>query len=411
MNELLTVVVTVHNTEAYVGQCVESIIKQTYTPLEIILVDDGSTDDSDKICDTLATLDSRIQVIHQEQQGAAAARKAGIQAATGEYIHFVDDDDWLKPNMEAVMMNGLTKNDADVIVCGYLDYVGDHVYRRAPGQIKPGVYDRKAMIRDVFPYMMLPYPRTYSGAGLQIPLWMKVFRTSIAYDAVMRVDPSIKKHNDLACVYEAIYNANRMVIISDNLYHHRRGRKNSITKRFLPDLYSVIEALMNHMLSGPLAEDLLIAKQLPKLFTINIAYSESTNGRGQRSIEEMQVRMRIRQRIKDLARQFTQASRNAQSTAQSVGTRRPKPKARPYHPAQPSAKVQSGVQTQPQYASRKRVTRHVQRPARSIPHKLQRNERAAVPSHPRQHPAVQRSKRKPPISIRVVKSGKRGRDS
>ncbi|MBE5873478.1 MAG: glycosyltransferase [Lachnospiraceae bacterium] len=119
MSGKISVIVPVYNVEKYLEQCVDSILCQTYDNLELILVDDGSKDGSGQICDCYAERDSRIRVIHQENKGISAARNVGLDVATGEYIAFVDSDDFIKPEMYEVMIGAIAENDADIVLCNY----------------------------------------------------------------------------------------------------------------------------------------------------------------------------------------------------------------------------------------------------------------------------------------------------
>lgn len=116
---MISVIIPVYNTNVYLRQCVESVIAQTYKKLEIILVDDGSTDDSGTLCDHLAARDERIKVIHQPNGGAGAARNTGIKAAKGEFVAFVDSDDWIDPEMLEYMREKLRRTGSDIAVCGF----------------------------------------------------------------------------------------------------------------------------------------------------------------------------------------------------------------------------------------------------------------------------------------------------
>ena len=107
MNELISVIVPVYNVESYLSRCVDSIVEQTYHDLEIILVDDGSTDGSPQICDDYATKDSRIKVIHKKNGGEGDARNCGVVSSHGEYMSFVDSDDWLTPNAIEVLYHSM----------------------------------------------------------------------------------------------------------------------------------------------------------------------------------------------------------------------------------------------------------------------------------------------------------------
>ena len=117
---LISVIVPIYNTEKYLKKCLDSIINQTYKNLQIILIDDGSGDNSGEICDEYATKDSRIQVIHKQNAGVTAARNDGLDMATGDYIGFVDSDDWIEPNMYEEMMANLIKTGADFVHTGFI---------------------------------------------------------------------------------------------------------------------------------------------------------------------------------------------------------------------------------------------------------------------------------------------------
>ena len=116
MNPLVSVIIPVYNVSPYLRESLDSVISQTYTNLEIIAVDDGSTDDSGRICDEYAEKDTRIKVIHQANRGLSAARNAGLNAMTGEYVAFLDSDDALYPEMVECMVKGMEKNAADIAV-------------------------------------------------------------------------------------------------------------------------------------------------------------------------------------------------------------------------------------------------------------------------------------------------------
>ena len=120
VDSLVTVVVPVYKTKEYLEQCVQSLRSQSYSNLEIILVDDGSPDDCPALCDTLATQDTRIRIIHKENEGAAFARKAGLDAASGQYVLFVDSDDWLDTDAVASCVKIAQRDSADCVMFGYI---------------------------------------------------------------------------------------------------------------------------------------------------------------------------------------------------------------------------------------------------------------------------------------------------
>lgn len=124
-NPLISVIVPVYNVAAYLPRCVDSILAQSYANLQIILVDDGSSDDSGKICEEYAKKDTRIQVIHQKNGGLSSARNAGLDASKGQYIGFVDSDDWIEPEMYAKMLALMECNAAQLVCAGRYDVDGD----------------------------------------------------------------------------------------------------------------------------------------------------------------------------------------------------------------------------------------------------------------------------------------------
>lgn len=120
MEDLISVIVPIYKVEKYLSKCVESIIAQTYINLEIILVDDGSPDECGKICDVFASKDSRIKVVHKENGGLSDARNAGIKSAHGEYLLFVDSDDYIAPNMVELLYKSVVENKSDMALCSLL---------------------------------------------------------------------------------------------------------------------------------------------------------------------------------------------------------------------------------------------------------------------------------------------------
>ena len=119
MNKLISIIIPIYNTETFLRQCVDSVINQTYKNLEIILVDDGSTDNSGKICDEYALKDNRIKVIHKKNGGVSSARNAGLDIAKGDYIGFVDSDDFIEKDMYESLLNTIIRTKSQVVVCNW----------------------------------------------------------------------------------------------------------------------------------------------------------------------------------------------------------------------------------------------------------------------------------------------------
>ena len=138
---LLSVIVPCYNVEKYVGKCISSIVGQAYSNLEILLIDDGSTDSTGMICDTWQEKDQRIRVIHKQNEGLAYARKAGVEHATAEYVTFVDADDWIDTEMYASMMPALLTTDSDIAQCGVCEVYEDGRVKHRDNEHKTGAFE------------------------------------------------------------------------------------------------------------------------------------------------------------------------------------------------------------------------------------------------------------------------------
>ncbi len=116
---MISIIVPVYKDEPYLRQCVDSILNQTYRDIEVLLIDDGSPDRCGEICDEFAKKDQRIRVFHTENKGLSAARNLGLREAKGEYIGFVDSDDWIEPDMYEVLLKRMQETGADISVCSF----------------------------------------------------------------------------------------------------------------------------------------------------------------------------------------------------------------------------------------------------------------------------------------------------
>lgn len=217
---LISVIVPIYNIEKYLNQCLESICNQSYNNLEIILVDDGSIDNSDKICDEFALKDTRIKVIHKINEGVVRARKTGLAAAKGRYIGYVDGDDWIEPNMFERLYEVVSRENVDVAMCGRYEDTGNSsraVYHGFP----EGRYDKHKMLKKVYPNMIVN--GEFFEWGLFPGVWDKLFRKEILEKYQMEVDERLTMGEDAACVYPCLLNANSIYILNECLYHYRQS--------------------------------------------------------------------------------------------------------------------------------------------------------------------------------------------
>ena len=171
-----SVVVPIYNVEKYLNKCVDSILNQTYKDFELILVDDGSPDNCPKICDEYAERDARVRVIHKENEGLVAARNTGIKEAEGEYICYVDGDDWIASNLlETVWEKALKNYDVEIIVYSAIKQF-EKYQEEIPKAVSEGLYDKEKLKKEIYPYMMYDSRKPFC-TGLIFPVaWNKIFK-------------------------------------------------------------------------------------------------------------------------------------------------------------------------------------------------------------------------------------------
>lgn len=216
---MISVIVPIYNIEQFLPQCLDSICKQTYHNLEIILVNDGSTDGSYEICERYKNKDSRIVVIHKHNGGLVSARKAGIRAASGEYIAYVDGDDWIEPNMYERMYQTITEQNVDVVMCGRYEDTGESSKPVFHGIVE-GRYGKQELADRVYPNMIVN--ESFFEWGIFPSVWDKLFRRGCVECFQMEVDDAIVMGEDAACTYPCLLNADSIYILHECLYHYRQ---------------------------------------------------------------------------------------------------------------------------------------------------------------------------------------------
>lgn len=209
MEHLVNIIVPVYNTGEYLAPCIESLTSQTYSNLEIILVDDGSTDGSGAVCDEFAHRDSRVKVIHQKNAGVSAARNAGLENASGTYLTFVDADDGLVPHGLETALRYLRENDADMVTYGWKRHFMED--GRTEPCAEPFLSTRD--ISNVLGRVLTDY----SACGGGYP-WNKLWRVR---GAVPRFDPELYYFEDLEWVVRMLLQTESIVVCPECLYDYR----------------------------------------------------------------------------------------------------------------------------------------------------------------------------------------------
>lgn len=219
---IISVIVPIYNISQYIDMSIKSIMNQTYLDLEIILVDDGSTDNSGEICDQYALLDKRIKVIHKENGGLVVARKVGIENATGEYIAFVDGDDWIEPEMYAELLELCIKSNADFVESGYISTRNDsnikHICKEKTIYLND--IEREKIIRE--------WMNCTDTASIRSTIWSKLYRAELIRDTYTRVD-DLRSYGEDFINYLYLISKSKKVVVSSEMYYHYNYRQHSLS--------------------------------------------------------------------------------------------------------------------------------------------------------------------------------------
>lgn len=227
----ISVIVPVYNVEKYLRQCLDSILAQTFTDFELLLIDDGSPDTSGTICDEYAALDSRVRVFHKENGGVSAARNVGLDNARGEYVTFSDSDDWMETNWLQCMVEAM--EGTDMVISGHIRHnkIKNII---EPQEIEEGLHTKEAYSDICFKLM---------ARGLLGYIWAMMFRNSIFQTYNIRFNPQIRYQEDLEMALRYITHTESFRTISACTYHY------SFEKRFyehkLQGIITISEAISN----------------------------------------------------------------------------------------------------------------------------------------------------------------------
>jgi len=208
MQPLISVIVPIYKVEAYLKRCVNSIQSQTYSNLEIILVDDGSPDRCGQLCDEFAGSDRRIRVLHKENGGLSDARNKGLSVANGEYVAFVDSDDYIAPFFVETLYNQLVKTDSDVALCSYAVVTKEQDFPPVSSDTPVTVYDREQLLLNL-------YDDNHEDATYFIVAWNKLYKSSLWKDVRF---PTGRIHEDEATTYRIFDQCQRGVYVKSPLY-------------------------------------------------------------------------------------------------------------------------------------------------------------------------------------------------
>lgn len=230
---MITIVVPVYNVEKYLSRCIDSILNQTYTDFELLLVDDGSPDNCGKICDEYAEKDSRIFVIHQKNGGLSAARNTGInwfyEQDRSNYITFLDSDDWLHPDYLKILMDGITENDVKISVCNY---------KRVTAEIPHENYDNINFELTSPEDFLVNHSWQYNYA------WGKLYHKSMFDDVRYPVG---KNFEDTFTTYKVLHKCDKIAYTDLQLYYYLRNEQGISRSPWKPSELVIFDAMQEQL--------------------------------------------------------------------------------------------------------------------------------------------------------------------
>ena len=240
---MISVIVPIYNAEKYLNKCLASIVNQTYRELEIILVNDGSIDESLAICEKYKQDDDRIVIVNKHNEGLVRARKDGIRIARGEYITFVDADDWI----DITTYEKLYTGKADIISYGLTEEY-ENYSKNKTDKIEPGLYNKKRIHDQIIPKMLSS--RNFFEFGILPNIYCKLIKKSLLLETIDNVSDNVTIGEDVDFFFRTVYKAESVLIKTDILYHYRQHQE-SMMRAKLPvkrikalywDLYNIKEA-------------------------------------------------------------------------------------------------------------------------------------------------------------------------
>lgn len=258
---LVSIVIPVYNVMPYIKKCIKSIQDQTYSKLEIIIIDDGSTDDSGKICEEIAKKDDRIQVVRQANLGVVTARGKGVELASGKYLLFVDGDDWIEKIMLEVLLKKI--QDADLVSSGVFEHLASGGMIEKIDKFSEGYYSKEKKESEILKWMI--YDKTTGKSQIFTPwIWNKLYISDLVKKVYQEMDRSITFAEDAVFLYKYLLNCHSIVICHQCFYHYHYRKESvihSVNSHMLIDINRAYLALEDDFRKHELGADLLFQLQ------------------------------------------------------------------------------------------------------------------------------------------------------
>lgn len=243
----ISIIVPVYNVENYIHRCIESILNQTFNKFELILVNDGSSDNCPQICDQYSNIDNRIKVIHKKNGGVSSARNEGLKLAKGRYIGFVDSDDYIDKDMYELLYKAINENDADISICGHKIVENDKITQYIRNDNKINLYNKKEAVKKIL-----------LDDEINSFAWDKLYKRELFLNFEY---PNLTYHEDLASTFKLLNKSDKIVCINKAKYNYVRN-PNSIC-------FTINPQKIFHSYLAYVERQKLIDKEYDELIEIN----------------------------------------------------------------------------------------------------------------------------------------------
>ena len=227
----ISVLMPVYNSEKFLEETVQAVINQSYTNWELILVDDGSTDNSKKLCDELRKKENRIKFIDKKNTGVSDTRNVALKNAKGQYVVFVDSDDLIHKDYLKLLVNSMNKYNTDLSVCNFIE-------RKISNTGKVEDINIEFCPKEVMEMAeMKDYIMDFGNSGLLNPLWNKIYKNQIIKDNNITFDEKVETGEDFIFNLQYFRKVKKISFIKDSLYYYIRRNNNSITYKYIENMY------------------------------------------------------------------------------------------------------------------------------------------------------------------------------
>lgn len=241
MEPKISVIVPVYNIEKYLSECLDSIAAQTLEGIQVILVDDGSEDSSGKICRDFAAAHPNFEYHYKENGGTASARNMGLEYASGEYIGFVDSDDWIEPEMFETMYRVAKEADADILFCKMAG-LGDYV------DVPAGVYDKTGICDVIYPSILPHVIPSGTFRTMDWGNWSRLYRRKMVHGNHIQFCNRSRRCEDFAFSVECAIHADCYAVLNGGELYHYRPNENSKSRSYSKNMWQSIRSLMSYMI-------------------------------------------------------------------------------------------------------------------------------------------------------------------